>query len=352
MKRLKKGLVSMVLLTLALSLAACGQTPAANDSGKKEEKTAAQKEEKKANLVVAGVVFQEDQFMKLLSLGYQDAANAAGVKILTGNTGNDQGKETELINTYIGQKLDGIAIAPLNQDSSVAALKRADDKGVKVSVTNISLANAPFIVGGYTSDNKNIGQVTGKEAARFIQEKLGGKAKIAVLQYKSQLPQQSTDRVNGFLEEVKKVNPDVQVVADQDAWLQDKAVSVVGDILTAHPDVNVIWAANEGGTIGAAMAVKNAGKSGKVYVFGTDASYQLIAMLKEKDNILQAIAGQDPYSMGYKAMELLIKGLKGEDVSANKGKTTSVDGILLSRSNPEGLAKFEADLNAKMSKSK
>ncbi|WP_179223751.1 substrate-binding domain-containing protein [Paenibacillus tyrfis] len=352
MKRLKKGLVSMALLTLAFSLAACGQTPAASDSGKKEEKTAAQKEEKKANLVVAGVLFQEDQFMKLLSLGYQDAANAAGVKILTGNTGNDQGKETELINTYIGQKLDGIAIAPLNQDSSVAALKRADDKGVKVSVTNISLTNGPFIVGGYTSDNKNIGQVTGKEAARFIQEKLGGKAKIAVLQYKSQLPQQSTDRVNGFLEEVKKVNPDVQVVADQDAWLQDKAVSVVGDILTAHPDVNVIWAANEGGTIGAAMAVKNAGKSGKVYVFGTDASYQLIAMLKEKDNILQAIAGQDPYSMGYKAMELLIKGLKGEDVSANKGKTTSVDGILLSRSNPEGLAKFEADLNAKMSKSK
>ncbi|KPV55117.1 hypothetical protein QJ48_34915, partial [Paenibacillus sp. A3] len=158
------------------------------------------------------------------------------------------------------------------------------------------------------------------------------------------------DRRTVFLEEVKKVNPDVKVVADQDAWLQDKAVSVVGDILTAHPDVNVIWAANEGGTIGAAMAVKNAGKSGKVYVFGTDASYQLIAMLKEKDNILQAIAGQDPYNMGYKAMELLIKGLKGEDVSANKGKTTSVDGILLSRSNPEGIAKFEADLNAKMSK--
>ncbi len=92
----------MALLTLAFSLAACGQTPAANDSGKKEEK--------KANLVVAGVFFQEDQFMKLLSLGYQDAANAAGVKILTGNTGNDQGKETELINTYIGQKLDGVAI--------------------------------------------------------------------------------------------------------------------------------------------------------------------------------------------------------------------------------------------------
>lgn len=315
-----------------------------------KEETGSAPAAKAKELAVAGIVFQEDQFMKLLSLGYQDAAKAAGVKVLTGNTGNDQGKEAELINTYLAQKVDGIAIAPLNQDSSVAALKKADDKGVKVSVTNISLTNAPFIVGGYTSENKNIGQVSGREAAQFIKEKLGGKAKIAILQFKSAMPQQSTDRVNGFLEEVKKVNPDVEVISDQDAWLQDRAVSVAGDILTAHPDVNIIWSANEGGTIGAVMAVKNAGKANKVFVFGTDASDQLISMLKDKDNILQAITGQDPYNMGYKAMELLIKDLKGEDVSASKGKTVVIDGILLSRSKPEDISRFEADLKAKMGK--
>jgi ABC-type sugar transport system substrate-binding protein len=42
--------------------------------------------------VVAGVVFQEDQFMRLLSLGYQDAAREAGYRILLGNTGNDQAR--------------------------------------------------------------------------------------------------------------------------------------------------------------------------------------------------------------------------------------------------------------------
>ena len=351
MKLFKKWTTFALLSVMLLSLAACGSAKSANEPAKAEEGTeTATPVDNKMDLVVAGVVFQEDQFMKLLSLGYQDAAKAAGVKVLTGNTGNDQGKEAELINTYISQKVNGIAIAPLNQDSSVAALKRADDKGVKVTVTNISLTNAPFIDGGYTSDNKNMGQITGKEAAQFIKQKLGGKAKIAVLQYKSQLPQQSTDRVNGFIEEVKKVNPDVEIVADQDAWLQDKAVSVTGDILTAHPDVNVIWSANEGGTIGATMAVKNAGKAGEVFVFGTDASDQLISMLKESDNILQAVTGQDPYSMGYKAMELLIKGLKGEDISSSKGTTTIVEGILLSRTNPDGIAKFEADLKAKMSK--
>ncbi|TXK74564.1 substrate-binding domain-containing protein [Paenibacillus sp. N3.4] len=351
MRMMKKWSILSTVTLLALSISACGSTPTATTPTKTTGTTQTVKPaDKKDDLVVAGVVFQEDQFMKLLSLGYQDAAKTAGVKILTGNTGNDQGKEAELINTYISQKVNGIAIAPLNQESSVAALKKADEKGVKVTVTNVALTNAPFINGGYTSDNKNIGQITGKEAAAFIKEKLGGKAKIAILQYKSLLPQQSTDRLNGFLEEVKKVNPGVEIVADQDAWLQDKAVSVAGDILTAHPDVNMIWAANEGGTIGATMAVKNAGKAGKIFIYGTDASDQLISMLKESDNILQAITGQDPYNMGYKAMELLIKGLKGEDISASKGKSTIVDGILLSRSKPEGIAKFEADLKSKMSK--
>lgn len=356
MRKSKKVIALGLVLALSLSLGACGSSSKSTSKEATPAPTSAATEKPKvetpktAEITVAGVVFQEDQFMKLLTLGYQDAAKAAGVKCLTGNTGNDQAKEAELINTYVGQKVSGLAIAPLNQDSSVAALKKADESGMKISVTNISLTNAPFIVGGYTSDNKNIGQVTGKAAAAFIKEKLGGKGKIAILQYKSQLPQQSTDRVNGFLEEVKKVNPDVQIVADQDAWLQDKAVAVAGDIITAHPDVNIIYAANEGGTIGATMAVKNAGKASKVFTFGTDASDQLISMLKDKDNILQAITGQDPYNMGYKAMETLIKGLKGGDISASKGKCNIVDGILLSRAEPDGIAKFEADLKAKMGK--
>lgn len=351
MKNFKKILAIMLVLVFAFSMVACGTqaTPAA-PADTKAAAEAPKAEAPKAELVVAGVVFQEDQFMKLLSLGYQDAAKAAGVKCLTGNTGNDQAKEAELINTYVAQKVNGLAIAPLNQDSSAAALKKADESGMKIAVTNISLTNAPFIVGGYTSDNKNLGATSGQAAAKYIKEKLGGKAKIAILQFKSLLPQQSADRVNGFLEEVKKVNPDVQVVADQDAWLQDKAVAIGGDILTAHKDVNIFFGANDGGTIGATMAVKNAGLSGKCFVFGIDTGDQQLAMLKDKENILQAVTGQDPYQMGFAAMEVLIKGLKGGDVSASKGKSVIVPGLLVSRDNPDGIAKFEADLKAKTSK--
>jgi simple sugar transport system substrate-binding protein/ribose transport system substrate-binding protein len=299
--------------------------------------------------VVAGVVFQEDQFMKLLSLGYQDAAKEAGFRVLLGNTGNDQAKEAELINTYVAQKVAGLAIAPLNQATSIPVLERASAT-MKIATTNVSLTTAPFIVGGYTSDNVNLGATSGKAAGEFIRDKLGGNGKIAILQFKSLLPEQSADRVNGFLDAVRKIVPNVQVVADQDAWLQDKAVQVAGDILTAHADVNVIFGANDGGTIGSVMAVKNAGLAGKCAVFGIDTGDQQLAMLRDRDNILQAVTGQDPYTQGFNAMKVLIDAINGKDVSATKGKTIIVDGLLVSRSNPAGIDAFEKDLAAKISR--
>ena len=61
---------------------------------------------------IAGVVFQEDQFMKMLSDGYAAAAKDLGYEILLANTNNDQSKESEIINTYVSQGIAGVAISP------------------------------------------------------------------------------------------------------------------------------------------------------------------------------------------------------------------------------------------------
>lgn len=76
---------------------------------------------------IAGVVFQEDQFMKMLADGYAAAARIWASEILQSNTNNDQSKETEIINTYVSQGIAGVAISPLNSDTSAATLKDASD---------------------------------------------------------------------------------------------------------------------------------------------------------------------------------------------------------------------------------
>jgi len=298
-------------------------------------------------LKVAGVVFQEDQFMRFLQLGYQDAAERAGIEFIPGNTLGDAATEAELLETFVGMGVDGVAISPISEIASVHGLRSASERGLRVGISNHNFTDVDFITGGFTSDNYQLGRSTGEVAANFINEQLGGEARIAILQFKSLLPEQSGARTAGFLSALENI-PGVEVIADHDAWLQDAAITVASDIITAHPDINIIWSANEGGTIGATMAVKNAGKEGEIFVFGTDASEQMVLFLQDPANILQAVTGQDPYAIGVKTMEALIRAIKGEDYSDTKGQNFIVPGILLTRDDPAKLDEFLKDFRAKL----
>ncbi|MBF8297131.1 MAG: putative ribose transporter, ribose-binding protein, partial [Bacteroidetes bacterium] len=143
----------------------------------------------------------------------------------------------------------------------------------------------------------------------------------------------------GFKSEISKL-PNVKIVAEQDAWLAEQAVKKTGDILTANPGINVIWSMNEGGTVGAVMAVKNARKAGKVVVFGTDNSEQLANFLLDDDNVLQAVTGQSPFEIGSLAVDAAVKVLKGEKVE----KKVSLPGVLMSREKPDEVRKFKERL--------
>jgi len=87
-------------------------------------------------LTVAGVVFQEDQFMRLLQIGFQTAAEAAGARFIPGNTNGDAGREAEMLQTYISQEYDGLAISPISEVASFKVLQDAAEAGLKIGVAN------------------------------------------------------------------------------------------------------------------------------------------------------------------------------------------------------------------------
>ena len=95
------------------------------------------------------------------------------------------------------------------------------------------------------------------------------------------------------------------------------------------------------------MAVENAGLQGKVYVYGSDASEQIIDLLKADNDILQAVTGQDAFEIGYQTVNNLIDTLEGEMIEG-EGKTNIIEGIPLQRGDTEGLDTFLEDLKTKM----
>lgn len=287
---------------------------------------------------IAGIVFQEDQFFRLVLFGMRDAAKKHGVELLEANSAGKPDKEVQLVNTYTANNVDAIVISPLSTKASVNALARAHEKGITIITYNTALDSdipASFI----ESDQFDLGATTGRYARAYVEKNFGGKATVAILAAYSYTPEQSALRAGGFKSEITKL-PGVRIVAEQDAWLTEQAVKKVGDILTANPGLDIVWSMNEGGTVGAVMAVKNAGKAGKVAVFGTDNSEQLANFLLDEDQILRAVTGQSPFEMGSLAVDAAVRVLKGEKVE----KKVSLPGVLMSREKPDEVRKFKERL--------
>lgn len=289
--------------------------------------------------LVACIVNQDDQYMKMLQLGMSDAAQKEGVNVILSNAYSKLDKEIELINTYLKSGVDGICIHPVSVELSPPILKKAQESGIKVMMAGIKIDDS-FNIGCIESDQWELGKKTGELCRDFIQTKLHGKANIALLNYTSQFTEESMKRTDGFLSEVRSL-PGVKILTEQEAWLSDIAIQKARNIINSYPSVNILWAANEGGTLGATIAVKNAGKAGKLYVFGTDANEQLLNQLQSKDNILQCITAQQPYFIGYQSMEQLINS-KNFDQTSQK---IIIPGISLSRTKPLELKNFIKNFN-------
>ena len=205
----------------------------------------------------------------------------------------------------------------MSDTASVPALKAAHDKGIKIVCFN-SPIKGDFPVSTIASSNADLGASTGRAAREYIETKLKGKKEIqvATIDFKPQLPADSDARLNNFLLQLMGISG-VKVVSQQSAWLIDTGTKKAGDIITANPNLDIIYGCNDGATKGAVLAVKNAGKAGKIAVFGIDTDAQIAQFLLSKDNILQAVTGQDPFKIGYMSLEFAVKALKGESVEKN-----------------------------------
>lgn len=288
---------------------------------------------------IAGIVFQQDMFMRSVELGMIAEAEELGIDILTANSDNKLEKEASLINTYIARGVDAIVIAPLGEEASIPALQRAADEGIKI-VTWTTGITADFPVATVGSSGENMGAGTGQAAAAFIAEDLGGSANVGLIGFRSQLASLSDARTNGFLDAARE-GGEVEIVAQQDAWLAEQAIRVVTDMLTANPEIQIIYAANEGGTVGAVQAVRRAGRQNEVFVFGTDGSSQIVSFLQDDDNVLYATTAAQPQLIGREAARVASESVSGADVPAH----IEVPVLPLSRKNPDSITDYASTID-------
>src|SRR6266566_8272069 len=160
--------ICTALVTMAIAMAACGGGNAGNESRKMGSKLRFAVIPKSLDIPV---------FDYAKTGAEREAAKLGNVEIIwRGPENADQLRQKEILESFITQKVDGIAISSLNGDFLTETINKAIDAGIPV-VTWDSDAPKSKRYAYYGVDDFAGGQLLGEQAVRL----LNGKGKVAII---------------------------------------------------------------------------------------------------------------------------------------------------------------------------
>ncbi len=223
---------------------------------------------------------------------------------------DDREQQVQVVENFVGQRVSGIVLAPLDNRGLVAPVETAVRGKIPVVIIDSGLqskAQSSFV----STDNREGGRI----AARELGKLLGGKGNVILLRYA--VGSASTEeREAGFLEVMNRDFPEIRLVStDQHAGAtRDTARRAAENLLNRHGrTLNGVFAANESSAAGMLLALRDAGLAGgKVKFVGFDSGETLNAGLKSGD--IQGLVVQNPFNMGYLGVKTMVAVLKGEKV--------------------------------------
>jgi ribose transport system substrate-binding protein len=246
----------------------------------------------------------------LFWISVHNGADAAGKQFHVNIDWNGPALETEydrqiqIVDSMLARHVDGLALAATERKALVRSIDRAAELGIPVTVFDSGVDSTNYMT-FLATDNHAAGELGARELARL----LNGQGKIGLLMH-APGSASTMDRERGFEEALAREFPKIQIVAKQYGMSdRSKAMTASENILTAHPDLDGIFASSEPSSVGVAQALKSRGLSGKVKFVAFDASQGMIEDLKS--GTIDAMVVQDPYRMGFEAVKTLVDKLNG-----------------------------------------
>ena len=219
-----------------------------------------------------------------------------------GDSGTDDEGQIAAIESMITQEVDAIAVTPTSPNVE-SALQEAVDAGIPVVLMDNDIPGWDGKTSLVATDNLAGGVLAGEFAA----ENLEDGDTVAVLEGVVGAPSLE-DRVTGFLD---GLGDDFEVVGSLPTDCdQTKGLDAATDILTANPDVTLIYGACGPPILGAIEAVSAEGSD--VQLIGFDAGPDEVAAIIAGDEL--ASVAQFPSVMGELGVETAWQAAMGETV--------------------------------------
>jgi ribose transport system substrate-binding protein len=278
---------------------------------------------------VVGLVMKTltNPFFIEMEKGARRAEQELGIqlKVKTASQETSIEQQIQLLEDLIAEKAAAIVIAPGDSQRLVPTLKKAVDAGIKVvnidnrldpkSLQEAGMAAVPFV----SVDN----EAGAYKAGKYLTEGVTSPAQAAILE-----GIRSADNARQRMGGAKRAfaeNKNIKLVASETAnWGIDEGYVVTKKMFQKHPNISVLFAANDMMAIGAVKFLQESGKK-HVKVAGFDALAEAVAEIQEGRMV--ATIDQQAAEQGYQGVNLALKLLQGQTVPAD----TTIDTKLITR---------------------
>ena len=304
----KLAIILALLLSVSVMMAGCSTNKASEDA------PADPSDVDKPVIGFIPMTLNNEYFITMVNGAEQKAAELGiELNVQAGDQHASAAEQLTIVENMITSGVDAICIVPSSSEGLAAALKKC--KEANIPVINLDtkldaeiLKEAGVTVPFYGTDN----YAGAKSAGEYVKANFNPGTKTAILTG-IEGQQNAADRRNGFIEGAGDA---IEVVAEQSAnWEVDQGYAATQNILTANPDVELIYCGNDGMAIGAVRAVKEANKTDQIKVIGFDGISEALNMIVSGE--LYGSVAQFPAEMGILGVENAVKLINGEEVEQN-----------------------------------
>lgn len=302
----KKLIATAALAIGALALTSCGEDPQAGSGSGSSNNT---------DSFAAVIKGLDNPFFQQMQQGIDAEAKASGVDVEVQAAANitDTSGQADRLNAMAQQGFDCYIVNPISGTNLVQGLAQIAAEGTPVvNIDSPVEADAAQKAGLELSTYIGTDNVeAGKLGGQTMSEALGGSGKVALIGGISG-DVTSGARLDGFKQGAEGLDIVQTVAAD---WDRQVAQTKATDILSANPDLDGFFAANDDMALGIARAVANAKKTGEVTIIGVDGIEDALKAVQSGD--LYATVAQYPYAIGQMGVQACAKATAGESLPEN-----------------------------------
>lgn len=228
----------------------------------------------------------------------------ASTFMLAPQSGSDINGQMGMLQDVMTRGVDAIILSTHDEHAAAPLVKQAVDAGIMIVIVNSDILDFPTPVHGVVGYSQRRG--TQKEG-EYAKKLMGGK-QVNVGIIEGQPGYHSTERVGGFVDVISKLSNFKVVASLPGDWNVEGGNRAGMDLLQAHPEIQMIFAANDYMIMGAEKAAGALGRKDLI-LLGNDGD---TACLEEINaGSVTATVNTTPFVMGQIALQVVLDGLYG-----------------------------------------